>query len=93
MHGIPDDDIIRRKHISTTGGRVQAPDIAERGGENLLDAGLRAAARGWKIFPCDTQKKPLAKWKQAATTDPVVITAWAKWQLASMWARALPEEW
>ena len=82
--------------FNTSATGAQADSVAQRiqelGGDNLLDAGLRAAKRGWKIFPCNVKKEPLAQWTQAATTDPATITAWSKWRLVTMWARALPED-
>jgi len=30
----------------------------------------QALARGWAVFPCGSDKKPLCKWKEAATHDP-----------------------
>jgi hypothetical protein len=62
------------------GGQSKAPNlIEEQGGENLLDAGLRAADRGDKIFPVDNQKHPLVSdWTHVATTDRATITAWRK---------------
>ncbi len=73
----------------------QQPDnwaIIERGGTDLLDAGLRAAARGWMIFPCNANKKPLVKWRALASADPATITAWSKHPRIAMWARALPAD-
>jgi hypothetical protein len=66
--------------------------IDEFGGENLLDAGLRAAARGWRIFPCTGKKHPLVKWAEEASTDKAIITAWAKQYPGAVWGRALPPE-
>jgi Bifunctional DNA primase/polymerase, N-terminal len=92
------DEANRPGHCSSTSGeRAQQQDSAdclfdEHGGSDLLDAGLKAIARAWKIFPCNTQKKPLVKWREAATTDPATITSWTKWKLVSMWARAFPED-
>jgi Bifunctional DNA primase/polymerase, N-terminal len=83
-------------HIAHNGQKQQRSKadclFDELGGSDLLDAGLQAAARGWKIFPCTTQKKPLVQWREAAATDPTTIIAWSKWQLVSMWARAFPPE-
>jgi hypothetical protein len=71
---------------------LQQPNILELGGSNFLDAGLRAGARGWKIFPVNGKKLPLIRWSQEATTDPTTITAWAKRWPGALWARALPED-
>jgi hypothetical protein len=65
---------------TTTSDRTQAPSsseaIEECGGIDLLDAGLRAAERGWRIFPCDGRKKPIVKhWREEATTDEATIKA------------------
>src|SRR6516165_11132006 len=85
-----------RQHHSVNGGGSKAQSAAERikefGGEDLLDAGLRAADRGWKIFPCKSDKTPLVQWSQAATTDEAIITAWAKHWLGAQWGRALPQD-
>jgi hypothetical protein len=86
------DNINRQDNNSTTSARSKAERIAENGGENLLDAGLRAAARGWKIFPCDAKKHPLVKWREEATTDEAQIRAWAaKWP-GAWWGRALTKD-
>jgi hypothetical protein len=82
-------------HTTTSAG-TQAQSSAERlfelGGENLLDAGLRAAARGWKIFPCDSRKHPLVEWGKEATTDEIQIRAWAKRWPGAWWGRALTSD-
>ena len=53
------------QHTTVIGEAGKAQSAAERlfenGGENLLDAGLRAAKRGWKIFPCNGKKEPLTQ--------------------------------
>ena len=90
----------RPEHFSANGAGTQAEasiDTEDKknkewGGEDLLDAGLRAAARGWRIFPCNSRKKPLVAWGLAATTDPVTITAWAKQFPGALWGRALPPD-
>jgi hypothetical protein len=66
--------------------------IKEWGGLNLLDAGLRAARRGWRIFPCDSKKQPIVKWAQAATTDEATIETWAKQWPGALWGRALDKD-
>jgi hypothetical protein len=85
-----------RQHTSPNTSRSKAENAAERllecGGENLLDAGLRAADRGWKIFPCKSDKTPLVQWSQAATADEATITAWAKHWPGALWGRALPAD-
>src|SRR5262249_59723022 len=79
---------------SANGNRSKATSSAELlfecGGESLFDAGLRAAKRGWKIFPCDGKKKPLTQHGfKDATTDEAIIRAWAKTWPGSSWGRAL----
>jgi hypothetical protein len=70
-------------------GGAQAP-FDELGGENLLDAGLRYARRGWKISPVDGNKEPLTPHGfKDATTDEAVITAWAKRWPGANWALAV----
>lgn len=46
------------------------------GGNENLDTALNLAARGFSIFPADALKKPLVKWRTAATTDPEQIRRW-----------------
>jgi hypothetical protein len=42
-----------------------------------LDVALRYAASGFKIFPCDSNKRPLVpSWATEATTDTTRIAAW-----------------
>ena len=78
-----------RQHHSVNGGskaQSAAERLFENGGENLLDAGLRAAKRGWKIFPCNGKKEPLTQHGfKDATTDEAIIKAWAKTWPGSSW--------
>lgn len=48
--------------------------------KSMLDFSLEYAARGWPVFPCNPEnKKPLVpKGHNAATIDPVQISAWWK---------------
>ena len=73
-------------------GQDDVERIKEWGGNDLLDAGLRAAKRGWNIFPANGKKVPLVRWSQAATTDEATITAWAKHWPGALWGRALPQD-
>jgi AAA domain/Bifunctional DNA primase/polymerase, N-terminal len=87
-------DVNRRQHNSANGNRSKATCSAELlfecGGKNLLDAGLRAAKRGWKIFPCNGKKEPLTSHGfKDATTDEAIIRAWAKNWPGALWGRAL----
>ena len=43
-----------------------------------LQAALAYAHAGYPVFPCGQDKRPLVKWKQAATTDGAAICQW--WQ-------------
>jgi hypothetical protein len=71
----------------------KASEFNELGGNDLLDAGLQAGARGWRIFPCKANKEPLIdNWPQFATTNPTTIKAWALRWKGAWWARALPPE-
>src|SRR5215467_11054438 len=79
----------------------KAPSVAERaaerlrkwGGEGLLDAGLKAAESGWRIFPCNGKKEPLTPHGfKDATTDETVIRAWAKSYPGALWGRALEKD-
>src|SRR6516165_10373514 len=78
--------------IANNGQNASLTNIEEKGGTDVLDALLRAAKRGWKIFPCNGRKKPLVAWSQAATTDVATIEAWAKQWPGALWARALPPD-
>jgi hypothetical protein len=69
--------------------KTQGPQ-AEYGGNDLLDAGLQAAKRGWRIFPCKGNKRPLVdNWDEVATTDELTISRWAKQYPGGLWGRAL----
>jgi len=98
VNGVSDGgDLNHRQHTTVNGGGGKAQSAAERlfenGGENLLDAGLRAAKRGWKIFPCNGKKEPLTEHGfKDATTDEEQITAWAKQYPGALWGRALPND-
>ena len=94
-----DDDVKnRQQHFSKNGGHAQASSAAESlfdefGGSDFLDAGLRAARRGWKIFPCSGKKQPLtAHGFKDATADEQQIRAWAKAFPGGLWAYALPKD-
>jgi hypothetical protein len=51
-----------------------------------LQAAIKYAVRGWKVFPCGVDKRPLVKdWPNVATTEPGQIrTWWATWPGASI---------
>ena len=94
VNGVSDGGALNCQHTTVIGGAGKAQSAAERlfenGGENLLDAGLRAAKRGWKIFPCNGKKEPLTQHGfKDATTDEAIIRAWAKTWPGSSWGRAL----
>jgi putative DNA primase/helicase len=47
--------------------------------DNTLTLALAHAARGWYVFPCGSDKKPLTEHGyKDATTDPAMIEAWWK---------------
>jgi putative DNA primase/helicase len=43
---------------------------------NVLEAALAYAERLGRVFPAQDKNAPLVKWRDAATTDPGIITAW-----------------
>ena len=44
-----------------------------------IEITLHFAAKGWKLFPQDRNKRPLIKdWPNQATDDPEQIQSWAK---------------
>jgi putative DNA primase/helicase len=97
VHGTHDDDVNRQPNNSTDSAGAQAPSAADQikrfGGVDLLDAGLRAAQRGWEIFPCNGKKEPLTPHGfKDATTDEQQIKAWAKSLPGALWGYALPKE-
>lgn len=49
------------------------------------DVALRLARAGYFVFPCDHNKKPRVKWREASTTDELRIGLW--WQ---QWPDAVP---
>src|SRR5215831_7844360 len=94
-HGAYDGGEVNPCHYNSANGNsskatCSAELLFECGGESLLDAGLRAAKRGWKILPCDGKKKPLTLHGfKDATTDETIIRAWAKKWPGALWGRAL----
>jgi hypothetical protein len=42
----------------------------------MLDAAIRIAAEGHRIFPCDESKRPRVPWRDAATTSIATIDRW-----------------
>jgi hypothetical protein len=86
------DDSNHRVNNNTLGGKPQGQqtDDWQHGGKDLLDAGLRAADRRWRIFPCKGDKTPLVDhWPQVATTDKLTIARWAKQYPGGLWGHAL----
>jgi hypothetical protein len=81
-----DDNQIRQQQYTPKTPGTQA----ECGGRDFLDAGLQAAKRGWRIFPCRGNKRPLVDhWDEVATTDELTISRWAKQYPGGLWGRAL----
>jgi hypothetical protein len=84
------DDVNRQPQYSAKTAGLQGVSLAELCGRDFLDAGLQAAKRGWRIFPCKGDKKPLVDhWDKVATTDELTITRWAKQYPGGLWGRAL----
>jgi hypothetical protein len=85
------DDLNCQQQCNTSGARAQGGNVTEHGGRDLLDAGLQAARRGWKIFICKSDKTPIGikHWKEEATRDELTISRWAKQYPGGLWARAL----
>ena len=97
MHSHHGDDINRPTNNTANSGGPQQRGVSEPtkefGGVDFSDAGLRAAARGWVIFPCNGKKEPLtAHGFKDATTDEQQINAWAKQFPGGLWGHALPKE-
>jgi hypothetical protein len=91
-----DDGSNRHEYNTKNTGDAQASNgadqIKEFGGVDLLDAGLRAAQRGWKIFPCNNRKKPFTDHGfHDATTDEQQIRSWAKQYPGCLWGYAIPK--
>jgi hypothetical protein len=94
-----DDDLKnRQQHTTTNGGEKQQQSTAdclfdEFGGSDLLDAGLKAIKRGWKIFPCNGKKQPLTtNGFKDATTDEAIARGWVQKWPGALWGRALLED-
>ena len=94
------DDDVNRSHEQYTAnaGQKQQRGSAdclfdEFGGSSLLEAGLKAIARTWKIFPCRGNKKPLTEHGcKDGTTNEATIRTWAKSYPGALWGYALPED-
>jgi hypothetical protein len=91
---VHDDDI---NNVTTDSGASKASSVADQikefGGTDFLDAGLRAAQRGWSIFPCNGKKEPLTRHGcKDATTDEQQIKSWAQQYPGGLWGYALPKE-
>ena len=55
-------------------------------GDSCLDAALEAAARGWHVFPCGANKRPLTPhgFKNATTSEDEIRRLWAEHPGASV---------
>jgi hypothetical protein len=68
----------RQEYNTANNNRAQQQDTVERfseyGGSDFLDAGLKAIARGWKIFPCNGKKTPLTEhgFKDGTTNEATI---------------------
>ena len=84
------DDPNRQQQYSTQSPGAQGASTTEHGGNDLLDAGLQAAKRGCRIFPCKGNKTPIVDhWDKVATTDELTIARWAKGNPGALWGHAL----
>ena len=87
-----------QEQYTTNSGQTQPNNTAdclfdEFGGSDFLDAGPRAIARGWKIFPCNGMKQPLTDHGfKDGTTNKTTIRSWAKLFPGALWGRALSKD-
>lgn len=60
--------------------------LTDKSTDLLKNAAVYYAKIGWAIFPCENNgKKPLVKWKDAATTDEqTILKWWDKWPGANI---------
>jgi hypothetical protein len=56
---------------------ISTANIARRDGDANLAVALELARQGLPVFPCGQDKRPLLRWKEAATCDPeAVLELW-----------------
>jgi hypothetical protein len=73
--------------------KADVPSVDANGGENFLDAGLRAIARGWAIFPCNGKKIPLTLHGfKDATTDEQQIRTRVERYPGALWGYAVSKD-